>query len=97
MLRVADKADHVRDRLRGGKAGNHHCHWPGCGKAVPPAAWGCRQHWYKLPMKLRNKIWAAYRPGQEDSKTPSREYVEVAIEVREWIKAYELDVDVTGM
>lgn len=70
-----------------GRAGNHHCHWPGCEKNVPPAQWGCRQHWFKLPLRLRNKIWAAFRPGQEETKTPSAAYIEAAREVREWIEA----------
>ena len=56
---------------------------------VPPAAWGCRPHWYKLPGYLRRKIWASFRPGQEVSKTPSRRYVEVAREVQEWIAKHE--------
>lgn len=47
--------------------------------------WGCREHWYKLPQGLRNKIWAAYQPGQEVNGTPSRRYVEVAREVQAWI------------
>ena len=38
-----------------------------------------------LPMRLRNQIWAAYRPGQEDTQAPSREYVAIARKVREWI------------
>jgi hypothetical protein len=42
-----------------------------------------------LPRALRNKIWAAYRPGQENDLSPSRRYVEVAREVREWILARE--------
>jgi hypothetical protein len=82
MTTIAAKADHVR-AARG--TGNHHCHWPGCEAKVPPAMWGCRKHWYALPQALRNKIWRAYRPGQEATKTPSREYVEVAREVQAWI------------
>lgn len=49
--------------------------------------WGCKKHWFALPVGLRNKIWAAYRPGQEEDGRPSRRYVEVAREVEEWIKA----------
>lgn len=64
----------------------HHCHWPGCKKQVPPAMWGCYPHWMKLPKYLRDKIWAAYKPGQEKTLTPSREYVKVAREVQKWIK-----------
>ena len=48
--------------------------------------WGCRQHWFRLPIGLRNKIWAAYNPGQEDSGRPSARYIEAAQEVQAWIK-----------
>jgi hypothetical protein len=54
---------------------------------VPPAMWGCYRHWMKLPKRLRDAIWAAFRPGQEANMTPSGEYVRVAREVRNWIKA----------
>lgn len=79
------KASYVLSEARKG-AGNHHCHWPGCEKKVPPSMWGCKHHWGLLPLFLRNKIWAAYRPGQEISKTPSRDYVSVAQEVQAWIR-----------
>ena len=87
---IGEKAEYVRGKIAGGKHHGHACHWPGCDKRVPPAAWGCRPHWYKLPLALRNKIWAAYRTGQEDTKTPTRRYVEVAREVQNWIKANAL-------
>lgn len=76
------KADYVR---RQPQTRNHHCHWPGCEKQVPPAMWGCKSHWFKLPSILRAKIWRTYRPGQEVTMTPSAEYVAVAREVQEWI------------
>lgn len=63
----------------------HTCHWPGCGKAVPPAMWGCRAHWFALPATLRARIWRHYRPGQEIDKRPSAEYIETAKAVRTWI------------
>lgn len=85
---VKAKADYVR------RAGNtdagHHCHWPGCDRQVKPSVWGCRPHWYALPQGLRNKIWATFKPGQEESKTPSRAYVAVAREVQEWIAGHLL-------
>lgn len=84
MTSVGRKADYVRDQAKKG-AGNHHCHWPGCERKVPPAMWGCRQHWFRLPAELRAKVWRTFRPGQEISKTPSREYVAVAREVQVWI------------
>lgn len=64
---------------------SHTCHWPECTTAVPPKLWGCKKHWYMLPQALRNKIWATYRPGQEITKTPSKEYLLAAKEVQEWI------------
>lgn len=62
----------------------HHCHWPGCRKAVPPKLWGCRNHWYALPAPLRAAIWRTYVPGQEVTKTPNREYVAAAHAVQDW-------------
>jgi hypothetical protein len=70
--------------------GRHLCHWPGCAQRVPAAMWGCRQHWFALPLGLRNQVWAAYRPGQEVTKTPSLSYVEVARQVQAWIAARDL-------
>lgn len=65
---------------------SHTCHWPGCDKAVPPAMWGCKAHWFRLPKTLRDRIWATYRAGQEITKTPSTAYVEAAQAVQQWIK-----------
>lgn len=63
----------------------HTCHWPGCGKPVPPAMWGCKAHWFRLPKNLRDRIWATYRPGQEITKTPSAAYLDAAKAVQKWI------------
>ena len=81
---MTSKADYVRSQ---GQGRDHTCHWPGCEKQVPPAMWGCKVHWYKLPQVLRNKIWRAYEPGQEVTMTPSDEYLTVAREVQDWIKS----------
>lgn len=67
---------------------NHECHWPGCDKQVPPAMWGCKPHWFKLPKILRDAIWAAYVPGQERRMDPSDEYLRVAGVVQDWIKEF---------
>jgi hypothetical protein len=64
----------------------HHCHWPTCTKAVPPAMWGCKIHWFKLPKSLRDMIWNTYVPGQEISKQPSAAYIKAAQAVQVWIK-----------
>lgn len=66
----------------------HECHWPGCGAQVPPAMWGCKKHWFKLPAALRARVWAAYRPGQENDLKVSESYFQVADEVQAWIKAH---------
>ena len=71
-------ADKVRHVTAAGQTRDHECHWPGCGKQVPPAVWGCRPHWYALPKHLRDKIWRTYRIGQEKTLSPSKEYVAVA-------------------
>ena len=63
----------------------HTCHWTGCGKAVPAAMWGCKEHWFKLPKPLRDAIWKEYVPGQEITKTPSERYLATAFLVQEWI------------
>lgn len=87
MTTIADKAAHVREAIAERVPTPHHCHWPGCTAHVAPAAWGCKKHWYMLPLDLRRKVWAAYRAGQEQTKTPSRAYIEVAREVQDWITA----------
>lgn len=62
----------------------HTCHWPTCKKEVPPAMWGCKFHWFKLPFVLRKEIWRTYVPGQEITKDPSAEYLKAADAVQKW-------------
>lgn len=81
---LVDKAAHVRAAPQGR---DHQCHWPGCTKQVPPAKWGCGQHWFALPAHLRTRVWRAYRPGQELDGRPSAEYLKVAEDVQQWIAA----------
>lgn len=82
-MKTADKVAHVK---RATQSRTHGCHWPGCGKQVPPALWGCPTHWYALPRSLRDRIWRTYLPGQEESGSPSREYVDAANAVQDWIR-----------
>jgi len=63
----------------------HKCHWPSCKVEVPPSLWGCKKHWFKLPKKLRDRIWATYRSGQEIDKRPSTMYLKISEEVQVWI------------
>ena len=85
MSTISQKVDHV---LASRQTRLHHCHWPGCSEQVPPARWGCRKHWYRIPIALRNRIWAAYRPGQENDIKPSERYIAVAKEVQAWIAEF---------
>jgi hypothetical protein len=80
-----DKRAYVKSQAQ---TRNHHCHWPGCTRQVPPAMWGCLAHWKALPKTLRDEIWRTFEPGQEVDMTPSEEYLEVANKVQEWIKKY---------
>ena len=57
------------------------CHWPTCTNPVQPKLWGCKYHWFKLPKRLRDKIWHSYVPGQEIRKDPSDKYFNVTEEV----------------
>lgn len=75
----------VRHVLGAGQSRDHTCHWPGCGNQVPPAMWGCKPHWYALPVKIRNDIWANYRVGQETDGRPSGGYMLAARRAQEWI------------
>lgn len=79
---LSEKVHYVKSQ---GQTRNHHCHWPTCNEQVPPAQWGCKKHWFKLPKRLRDRIWATYKPGQEKTMTPSRAYLLVADEVQRWI------------
>jgi hypothetical protein len=86
MSAIGEKVAHVK---RAGQTREHACHWPGCTAQVPPAMWGCKPHWYSLPKRLRDGIWASYRHGQESSGRVSREYVEAAKAVQDWITAFQ--------
>jgi hypothetical protein len=66
----------------------HECHYPECSLIVPPKMLACRRHWFQLPAFLRQKIWAAYVPGQEVRKDPSANYLEAFEDCQRWWKAH---------
>jgi len=72
-----------------GQTRAHTCHWPGCAEQMPPALWGCATHWRQIPADLQQKLLEAYRSGQENwregAERPSLAYLDVAMEVRQWI------------
>lgn len=80
---ISEKVAYVQSQKQ---SRDHTCHWPGCKRQVPPAMWGCKQHWFKLPANLRARIWATYRPGQEITQSPSLAYMDAAKAVQQWIR-----------
>lgn len=79
---MTSKAEYVKSQRQ---TRNHECHWPGCTVQVPPAMWGCKPHWFKLPYNIRQQIWMTYRPGQEIAMDPSADYLEAAKAAQDWI------------
>lgn len=79
---LSEKVEHVR---RARQTRTHECHWPGCGQQVPPAMWGCKAHWFRLPKILRMRIWAAYQSGQEEDMRVSDDYLRAAQAAQTWI------------
>ncbi|MFN3656804.1 MAG: hypothetical protein ACK4UO_06090 [Pseudolabrys sp.] len=67
----------------------HACHAHGCLVEVPPRLLMCGRHWKMLPLRLQHAVWAAYRPGQERTKTPSRAYLDAAKAAIAWVAAHE--------
>jgi hypothetical protein len=53
----------------------HECHARDCKRNVPPRMLMCGKHWKMVPRHLQDAVWATYMPGQEITKTPSREYL----------------------
>lgn len=82
MSALGEKREHVR---KAKQTRDHECHWPDCKEQVKPAFWGCRRHWFMLPKRLRDRIWATYKPGQEITMTPSVAYLKAAQLVQDWI------------
>lgn len=56
----------------------HTCHAQGCEKVVPEKMFMCSTHWFMVNKGLRDRIWVAYRVGQEVDKKPSAEYLATA-------------------
>jgi hypothetical protein len=54
----------------------HACHATRCNIEVPPKMLMCIRHWRMVPRSIQNRVWAAYRPGQEIDKSPSDAYMD---------------------
>jgi hypothetical protein len=55
--------------------GVHYCHAYGCTRAVDPKFLMCILHWRTVPERIKELVWATYRPGQEVDKKPSKAYL----------------------
>lgn len=49
----------------------HHCHATGCRTNVEPEKLMCWAHWKTVPKVIQERVYATYRPGQCDDKSPS--------------------------
>ena len=56
----------------------HTCHAMLCEVNVPPRMHMCKRHWFMVPKRLRDALWASYRPGQERRMNPSADYLRAA-------------------
>jgi hypothetical protein len=88
MMRPSTSNPKVEYVRRQPQTREHSCHWPGCKAQVPPALWGCKAHWMKIPKNLRNRILSTYQPGQEVDGDVSEEYLDAADAVQVWIEEY---------
>jgi hypothetical protein len=55
---------------KAGKPDPPRCRHPGCDRAASQAGWGCKPHWFKLPLDLRNRLYraAALVDGWDDQR-----------------------------
>jgi len=72
---------------------SHTCHAEGCSVEVPPKLFMCKRHWFKLPKKLRDAVWAVYVPGQEIRKDPTARYLIVQAYAVAWVAHAEQRFD----
>jgi hypothetical protein len=70
---------------------DHHCHAQGCATAVPPKLFMCPKHWRMVPKILQRQVWANYVPGQEISKTPTSQYLDVTKRAIAFVASVERD------
>ncbi len=72
-------------RHRGEPRRPNPCPWPACRKHTRPAYLMCREHWYRLPARIRSRIWDTYQPGQT-ALTASPEYRDALREALEFAR-----------
>ena len=56
----------------------HTCHARGCDVPVPPEMLMCKPHWRTVPRSIQRIVWATYRSGQCDDRSPSKAWHQAA-------------------
>lgn len=75
----------------------HYCHAYKCLKEVPPRLFACGHHWRILPAEYRKDILKNYRPGQENDKFPSLDYIKAANRAKLYLAGVEHPEDLQGL
>jgi hypothetical protein len=52
----------------------HRCHARGCVTQCKPEMLMCLRHWRMVPRGIQRAVWATYRVGQCDDKSPSESW-----------------------
>ena len=78
QTQVHDKNLHRRGPSWRRNFDGHPCRWPGCDVDVNGHLWGCQEHWYQIPMELREKFLGCNRKRDRDRVIRS---IEVHLEI----------------
>lgn len=58
----------------------HQCNYPGCKEVIGGQLWGCRDHWFLIPVELRDKYLACTRKRDRDRVIKS---IEIHLEIND--------------
>lgn len=58
---------------------DNRCPIAGCGALIDPSRLMCRRHWYLVPRRLRDRVWATWRGGEGALRREHQEAVLIAI------------------
>ena len=56
----------------------HRCHATGCETPCKPEYLMCSRHWNMVPAPIQRAVWATYRRGQCDDKSPAENWLRAA-------------------
>lgn len=67
----------------------HLCHAHGCKTPVKPSLLFCAKHWAIVPKEMQKAVYASYRRGQCDDKSPSNAWMVAAETAIAFVARYE--------